>query len=203
MACRLMPGERLNIARIAEQLGVSLGAVREALSTLQAESLVVAEAQKGYTVSRVSRAELLDITHARVELEKLCLAASIESGDYEWEGDVLAAMHRLDRIEQAALPAGYTADGDWIRAHAHFHSTLVRACHSDWLLRMRWTLFEQSERYRSLAVPLAAPTRHLGDEHQAIVRAVMAKDVARAQELIAEHVWTTAQALLDAPALSA
>ncbi len=90
-----------------------------------------------------------------------------------------------------------------IRAHAHFHSTLVRACHSDWLLRMRWTLFEQSERYRSLAVPLAAPTRHLGDEHQAIVRAVMAKDVARAQELIAEHVWTTAQALLDAPALSA
>src|SRR3546814_10609964 len=55
-------GSKLNIAALANDLEVSLGAVREALSMLQSEALVISEPQRGYTVSPVSPKELSDIT---------------------------------------------------------------------------------------------------------------------------------------------
>lgn len=196
----LAPGERLNIARLTEKLGVSLGAAREALSMLASESLASFEPQKGYAVSRVSRSDLVDITQARVELEQLCLASAMEAGNIAWEGEVLASAHRMARLEEE-LPH-YLNDERWMKAHAHFHATLVSGCTNAWLLRLRGMVFEHSERYRRLAVPLAAAHRDLRAEHQAMVDAILRHDKERARQLIADHVWETARALLAAPLLS-
>ncbi len=66
LACRLMPGSKLRINDIAGSSEVSLGVVREALSQLGAEGLVIAESQKGYRVAPLSTEDLLDLTEARV-----------------------------------------------------------------------------------------------------------------------------------------
>ncbi len=50
LSCRLAPGAKVNINEITARLDVSLGSVREALSRLSAESIVIEEPQKGYTV---------------------------------------------------------------------------------------------------------------------------------------------------------
>lgn len=192
LTCRLMPGTKLNIAALAADLDVSLGAVREALSMLQSEALVVSEPQRGYTVSPVSPKELSDITEARIAIEKLCLRTSIERGDLGWETAIVAAWHRLSRLTQGEEGRDQHLSESWSRAHAEFHGALVAACGNDWLLRMRAMLYEQSERYRRMSVPLQTEKRDVPAEHKAIFDAVMDRDIARAEAALETHLRKTA-----------
>lgn len=192
LSCRHMPGTKLNIAALASELDVSLGAVREALSMLQSEALVVSEPQRGYTVSPVSPKELNDITEARIAIETLCLRTSIERGDLAWETRIVAAWHRLSRLSQTEDGKAEHLSETWAQAHAEFHSALVGACGNDWLLRMRAMLYEQSERYRRMSVPLQSEPRDVPAEHKAIFDAVMDRDVARATAALDSHLRKTA-----------
>src|SRR5262245_36228578 len=73
LACRLKPGEKLRIAALTGRLSVSPGSVREALSRLVSEGLVIAESQRGFHVTPISSDELLDLTNARAYIETTCL----------------------------------------------------------------------------------------------------------------------------------
>lgn len=192
LACRLLPGTKLNIAALAADLDVSLGAVREALSMLQSEALVVSEPQRGYTVSPVSLKELDDITEARIAIETLCLRASIARGDLGWETGLVASWHRLSRLSETEEGQSQHLSETWARAHAAFHAALVGACDNAWLLRLRAMLYEQSERYRRMSVPLAVEPRDVPAEHKAIFDAVMRRDVAGATAALENHLRRTA-----------
>ncbi|MBI1775586.1 MAG: FCD domain-containing protein [Proteobacteria bacterium] len=192
LACRRLPGSKLNIAALAAELDVSLGAVREALSMLQSEALVVSEPQRGYTVSPVSPKELDDITEARIGIETMCLKGSIARGDLTWESGLVAAFHRLTRLSQADDGHDLHLNEDWSLAHHEFHARLASACGNDWLLRLRAMLYQQSERYRRLSVPLATAQRDVQGEHRAIFEAVLARDTGRAVTLLESHLRLTA-----------
>src|ERR1700679_1227048 len=71
LACRLRPGEKLQINALAEERGVSLSGVREPLSRLSAEGLVTAEPQRGFRVAPVSFEDLTDLTMTRIDIENL------------------------------------------------------------------------------------------------------------------------------------
>ena len=66
---RYPPGSRLPQEELCERFAVSRTPVREALRKLQAKNLVVVVPNKGATVRRLSRKELLDIYAVRAELE--------------------------------------------------------------------------------------------------------------------------------------
>src|SRR5262249_21917202 len=95
LSCRLKPGEKLRIAATAKRLGVSLSAVREALSRLAAEGLVKAEDQRGFGISPVTIDDLRDITRTRIDLEGMALRRAIEFGDARWEEGVRTAYQQL------------------------------------------------------------------------------------------------------------
>jgi DNA-binding GntR family transcriptional regulator len=186
LACRLRPGQRLKIHEICSRLRVSPGAVREALSRLSAEELVVSEAQKGFRVAPVRVDDLEDLTRTRIEIECMCLRRAIGIGGIEWETGLVAASHRLTRI---ASPLDSDA---WAHAHAQYHLALVDACDSAWLLRLRALLYAQSERYRRLSLSSARIERDVDAEHRALVEAALARDAARACALLADHLSLTA-----------
>lgn len=201
LTCHVMPGSKLNIAALASDLDVSLGAVREALSMLQSESLVRSEPQRGYSVSPVSTKELDDITEARIALEGLCLRASFANGDLTWESNLAAAWHRLSRLGMGEGANGGHLDPVWASAHSDFHASLVGACGNDWLMRMRSTLYEQSERYRRLSVPLAQEPRDVMAEHKALFEAAMNRDADGAVRAMETHLRTTAAIVRASAAL--
>ncbi len=68
----LQPGERLVELRLARELGVSQTPVREALSSLEREGLVVKLDHRGTYVARVDAAELNEIATLRALLEGEC-----------------------------------------------------------------------------------------------------------------------------------
>ena len=189
LACRFLPGSKLRISDIAETSEVSLGAVREALSRLGAEGLVIAESQKGYRVASISVEDLQDLTEARVEIERIALARSIARGDLEWETNLVAAWHRLSRISRP--DAGDVAD-QWPLAHGVFHEALVKACGSAKLLQVRSQLYQQTERYRRYS-GVVDKERDVFGEHQRIFDATIARDSPAALTAIAEHLRLTAE----------
>jgi GntR family carbon starvation induced transcriptional regulator len=197
----LLPGEKLNIKALEQRFEVSLGAIREALSRLGAEGLVVAEAHRGYHVTPVSRDELMDLTHTRIEIEGLCLRRAIAQGDVEWESRIVAAAHRMERLQEQVSDKEARRTPAWNQAHGDFHAALVDACHSPWLLRMRDMLYAQSERYRLMSVPLGTDQRDVKAEHRRLMDAVLRRDAEQATQVVREHFMATVDIILRSPQL--
>jgi DNA-binding GntR family transcriptional regulator len=198
LACRLHPGERLRILELAARLGVSHTVVREALSRLSSDGLVVAEAQRGFTVAPVSAKELADLTDLRVSIEREALVRSIDRGDIAWESRIVAGAHLLARTAERVAGDNARLSDQWSHQHHAYHAALVSACDSDVLLRVRASLFEQSERYRRLSVPLAEADRDIEGEHQHLTEAVLARDRVRAGHILEDHLRSTTAVLLKA-----
>lgn len=195
LACVLAPGARLNVKELSQSLGSNPAAVREALSRLTAEDLVIIEPQKGFLIAPMSIADLTDLTSVRIELDVNVLRRSIAAGDLEWEARVVAAWHQLSRTPMSASDAA--KKDEWERAHSAFHQALMSACSSTWLVRLRRMLYDQYARYRTLSVSFALADRDLESEHQALKDAALARDVTRATELLTAHLQKTADVVLD------
>lgn len=197
LSCRLRPSARIRINEVARDYGVSLGAVREALSRLAAENMAVATAQKGFTVAGVSAADLVDLTETRIQIEGFCIRGSLAAGDIEWETALVAAFHRLQRLPERQPNDPSRLSEAWSQAHAVFHEAVVAACSSSWMLKMRAMLYVQSERYRRLSVPLRRVERDVAAEHKGIFEAVMARDADLAVARMARHLALTTEILLS------
>lgn len=196
VAGRLAPEQRLKIADLAERIDVSPGAIREALSRLVAEHLVVSRDQKGFVVAPLSIEDLEDLTELRCEIEAIALRRSVEQGGLEWEAGVLAAAHRLRRTPQFAPGVPPSLDPTWVERHAAFHAALVSACGSKRLISLHHQLYEQSERYRGLSVQIDT-NREVADEHNAIFNAAMNRDVELLVKLSVEHFRRTTALIIQ------
>ena len=91
MSGALAPGQKVTLARIASDLGVSMMPVREALRRLAAERALTMRPNRSVTVPRLSRAETLSIRAIRQMLEGHA-AATAASLITEAEVERLAAL---------------------------------------------------------------------------------------------------------------
>lgn len=187
LMCEIAPSSKLNISELAVTYDVSLGAVREALSSLEGEGLVTLKDKRGYHTAGMSLDELVELTQARVEIESSCLRLAISDGDINWESQIVAALHKLLAISRIIHGEHDHMNEHWSVAHDEFHSALVSGCGNSWLLRMRRTLFDQSERYRRLSIPVDRAPRDVDGEHRAIADAVLSRQSDRAVQLLSDH----------------
>ncbi len=190
VTCGLKPGEVLKFDALRLSYGASFTTLREALTNLAAEGLVVAEEQRGFKVAPVSIADLVDLTHARILIDVDLVRHSIENGGDDWEIAVISSIHRLGIIEGRAVE-DYADNPEWKVAHREFHESLVAACGSPTLLGIRQSLFERAERYRNISARLGPRPRDKVGEHRALMKAAIGRDADRACELIARHIQTT------------
>ncbi|WP_457817311.1 FCD domain-containing protein, partial [Staphylococcus aureus] len=87
--------------------------------------------------------DLREVADMRQFIECHALDQSFASGDLEWEGRVVAAHHKLQRIEQR-LMAGETAESSvWKRYDWEFHHALVSACGSAELLEIHANIYDR------------------------------------------------------------
>ena len=198
---RYAPGERLKITDLATALDVSPGAVREALSRLVPEQLVVSRDQKGFVVAPLSIQDLEDLTDLRCEMEAIGLRRSVALGDEGWEAQVLASAHRLRRSKMLSEPER-TLTSEWVDRHAAFHAALVSACGNRRLLDSIGQLYQQSERYRGLSIYVEGE-RDIDAEHQGLVDAALDRNAERLVELMCAHLRTTTLKIISASRASA
>ena len=210
VAGQLRPGAPLRMAQLSERYEMGFSPLREALNRLQAERLVTSVALKGFSVSPLSMEEMWDATNTRILIESRALRLSIEQGGDEWEAGIVGALHAL--LLQAARGTATEEDARALEARHHaFHTALLAACGSGWLMEFFQRLYLESERYRHpMLVPRPEePTREaprdIQAEHEALARATLARDADLASALLADHYRRTAQRLesLMRPAVAA
>lgn len=189
----LAPGTKLNLDQARDQLGVSVSSLREAVTRLVADGLLLAEEQKGYTVAPVSLENLAEVTRLRQELEPLALRAAIHNGGLDWETDVTAALYRLNHT--ARRPEDEASMAAWESAHNAFHAALIERCDMPILQRFLATLTAMNDRYRCLFNARMHPQRDVSAEHTAIAEAATRRDPERATALLAAHIEDTGAAL--------
>ena len=83
---RLRPGQKLKLDGLKESYGVSVSTLREILSRLTSEWLVLAEGRRGFEVAPVSVDDLKELAELRLLLEGHAMEASFAHSDVEWEG---------------------------------------------------------------------------------------------------------------------
>ncbi|MWJ27207.1 DNA-binding transcriptional regulator CsiR [Halomonas sediminis] len=186
------PGEKLLMSRLKDTYNLGIGPLREALSQLVAEHLVVAISQRGYRVAPMSLAELQDIYDARAQLEAMVLRLGIERGDDIWEAQILAKAHALAKVTEVNTPDDLLEI--WDSRHKDFHSAIAAGCNSPHLLQVREGLFDKVERYRHLwlreTVFSDAALEKKRQEHAALVDVILARDTQLATDMMREHLMT-------------
>lgn len=194
------PGEKLKMARLKARYHVGVGPLREALSQLLVEQLVVVENQRGFRVHPISKAELADIYHTRAHIESLCVKLAVEQGDDAWEAGIVASAHQLKKAA-ALLNASLSQASDtesardnmqkWEALHHGFHSAITSGCESPTLLDVRRSLYEKASRYRNLWLKQHMVNNQVFDanqkDHDELMDALLSRNSELACQLVYEH----------------
>lgn len=187
------PGEKLHIRSLGDRFEVGLSPVREALSRLSTEGLVVQSDHRGFAVAPISEADLLDLTRARCWLNELAIRNSIAHGDAAWEENVLLSFHRLSRTPRYAPGNETERSPSWEITHRTFHSSLIAASGSHRLEQYCEHLFDSSERYRHIGRRAGVKGGNRDSEHRALMEAAIARDPDAAARVIKSHFEYTAE----------
>lgn len=190
----LPPASKLKLEALSRAYGVSINTMRETLSRLSADGLVVVEGQKGFAVLPVSVEDLREITEMRQLLECHALRLSIANADIDWEARVIGAYHKLSRAEAQVDEQPEQYGADWERFNQEFHEALISNCRSRWLLLYRRTMYDHSLRYRMLSLQTKPfPRSQSAEEHRQILDAALERDADRAERVLAQHILKGAE----------
>lgn len=179
----LPPGSRLNVDRLARQLGVSIIPVRETLRALEAQGWVRFRPRYGAYVRAYSQVEALEVHEARQVLE-----AEVSS---------LAAKHRtpeslaklLVLVENGESAAQRNEPEEFLRINSDFHGALASVAQNSVLAELSDLLALRVRFYFASAVSYRMVES--ATEHRRIYEAIEVGDRRRAATLARRHVAAT------------
>lgn len=144
--------------------------------------------RKGFRVLETAREHFAELARFRILLEEDAIRSSIEHGDLEWEGGVVAALRKLTQLEERIAKGEEARFADWIAHDYAFHHALMSACGSNLHLRSHRAVFDQIRRYLLIEYNTQGfRGTELVNEHQAIGNAALERDADLCVELMTEH----------------
>ncbi len=182
----LTPGQKLVVADLKNRYNVGASPIREALVQLSWSKYVKLEPQKGCWVSPVSKKELNDLYESLRVVSSVLLKKAISAGDESWELEVLTSYHKLSRIQHLSEEFDCI---EWEERHQRFHAALLEGADSENMFKFFDDLINQVKRYRFLAMSAETVADDLFniDEHEMIMKLVLAKNAEQAAELLDQH----------------
>ncbi len=182
------PGDWLRQEDIANQMGVSMTPVREALDLLVAKGLAERVPYRGVRVREISSKEILEAYGVRLMLEALIAREASLNITPEQISKLQEIMSEMDRhVELNEMPQERQLSRE-------FHSTIAEASGNSLLIQMYtivsnafpdWLLYEALYRKPELVSGSVAQTH---DEHSAILDALKKRDADLAVKVSLEHV---------------
>ncbi len=185
------PRSQLSEVALSQQLSVSRGPIREAMQRLLQEGLLRGERNRGVFVVDLGASDARDIYLARSAVERAAAAIVATAGTEE---DFTTLQSMVDKLAAAV-------DDNWIeltKLDLQFHLCLVAAAASPRLDRMFRTLVAESQLCIARLEPFYTGRGEVVREHQEIMDAIRARDVAEVDRLVAAHMDVSAARLTGA-----
>jgi len=173
VAGELVPGQRIPQDEIAARIGVSLVPVREALQVLAGEGQVTYRPRRGYSVTALRAADLVEIYALRALLEERAVRHALPRLDD-------AALARMADAARACEAAAEAADvARELAENRRFHFVLFDVPEQPHCLRLIRLLWDSTEAYRALYYNAPRERRAAVAAHRRILRAARARDAER------------------------
>jgi DNA-binding GntR family transcriptional regulator len=188
---RFAPGFRLVETWLAQQLQVSRGTVRAALSELAHQGLVDQVAYTSWSVPDMRAQDAWELYTLRASLEGLGSYLAAEAMTPAKGGELTAAFERL--VESARV--GVVAPA--VEADLMLHKTIVGLSGHGRLMKQYEILEQQLRRYMTSSNALMHDTREIGDQHRPIVEAILAGRAGEAEALAKSHNMTEGRKLYN------
>lgn len=179
----LNPGERLLLRPLADELGISVMPVRDAIRLLERDGLVTTESHRGATVTTISRDEIIDTIGIRMWLEILAIR----------EATPLHTAETLATAERALVEAERSAATGEGLAYTHANRAVHEALEAPapaavrQLIEDLWDRLWQARRRMSLFVLAAHRIGDAESDHRELFDAVRRGDGDAAAEVMTRH----------------
>jgi len=188
------PGERLVETAIAEQLGVSRAPVREALSALEREGIVVNVPRRGYSVIDFTDKDIDEIYSLRLLLEIGALRRAMSRFTEE---DITEMQEVIDRLGEATYQRSDL--GTIVSLDLSFHEFICRNADHERL----YSVWDSMRLQTQILIGVTSRTHfEYPDQpkklHQIILDAIRDKDLKRAESSVTDHVLDAQQRALTA-----
>jgi DNA-binding GntR family transcriptional regulator len=179
---RLFSGQRLVETKLASELGISRGPLREGLALLQKDGLIEVVPRRGRFVLAFTEPAVEEFYGMRLVLETYAVGLVISSLDDEKLRILDRAAQRLERAEEVGVAAKVIA------ADLAFHESLYELSGHQ-LLKAIWHDTMASK----LRLLIYLTVRDKYDpppkaSHGALVAAIRRRDLKAAQEFVADHI---------------
>jgi DNA-binding GntR family transcriptional regulator len=194
----LVAGERLTERGLATKLGVSPTPVREAISRLEHERLLERHDGRALTVAAPSPQRLHEVALIQAALRGVAAGLAATNATEEELARIAEANAQAQRVEHKGRTVEQVAR-ETLAATRRFHQLIDHAARNPMLTDMIATAsaFDLGIRLRAVnALGETYPERESHEEHDAILRALLDRDAARAEALTREHLLHTANRLL-------
>ena len=187
----LKPGEKLTENRLSAELNVSRPTIREALTQLAQEGLLVQEPYRGLRVADLDSDAIMDIAWTRVALDMLAAEGILADPSGRRLARVQAAWEEYERLPFDADP--FEAH----EAHIAFHRAIWAASENILLIRL-WPVTEAH-----ITILLAqdqvtrADPRRAHDVHKLLVDAIVSRDLEQVHQALIVHTVDSAKGLIE------
>ena len=187
----LKPGEKLTEARLSAALNVSRPTMREALTQLVQEGLLVQEPYRGLRVADLDVGAILDIARTRVALDMLAVEGILDDESGRRLARVEAAWEEFDKLPFDTDPV------EAHESHIAFHRAIWAASDNTLLIRM-WPV---TEAHITIVLAQDQATRddplRAHDVHKLLVEAIFSGDLDRVHQALIVHTMNSAEELVQ------
>ncbi|MYF90010.1 MAG: GntR family transcriptional regulator [Boseongicola sp. SB0676_bin_33] len=177
----LRPGQRLDEVGLARRFGASRTPVREALSRLAAQGILVQGERRGVFVAEYSREELSQIFEAMHEIEAACARIASQRLTFLSRSEIEAA--------QAACVAA-AEDGDrprYLRANESLHLAIYRATGNPYIAEIASEFRRRTGPFREKKFDTRDDLLASARSHEELINDIFSEDSATASRSMRSH----------------
>jgi DNA-binding GntR family transcriptional regulator len=183
IAADLAPGQRLVEADLTSRLGVSRGTLREAMRRLLAEGLLDAQHNRGFSVRRLTKKDLLDLLAIHEALA--CMAARLAAQN---AADLVRRKQLALRWKMMAAPVKTGRLMDYLEHYPRFHDLVVDLSGNSYLIEQQRRLILYTFRKQFFLLIDQRTMEQWHRENSQILQAIEAFDGGKAHKAMAAHV---------------
>ncbi|TBL75675.1 GntR family transcriptional regulator [Paenibacillus thalictri] len=182
----LSPEKKINIDQLSRELNVSPIPLREVLSRLHSEKLVIFEPNKGYRVSGVlDDKRMTDMLETRILIETQAVRSVIRSGRLQVLDEMVPLTERISAIR---MGGSYKEVLEFNQLDQQFHYLMVNAAGNSFLTDAYVGMHCHLHIARFYHMRGEVDQQEASAEHQDIIEAIRLRDIYRAEEAVINHI---------------
>jgi DNA-binding GntR family transcriptional regulator len=184
MSLAIAPDERIGVDQLARELDVSQTPIREALSQLEAQGLVLKTHLRGYRAApQLSLSQFKDLTELRLLLEPVAAAKVAARQDKKIHQEIAALANAM---KKSAADESREAYNTFAQQDAAFHGLISAACGNTLIYEI---LTERRTHLHLFRLRFYVQVTHEAvREHAAIVQALQAHNPDAAAAAMRHHI---------------